>query len=56
MHIPKGVVKIGPQLLTLIGGNLGYTMSIGRGASAFDGNDYDKKYVGVALMTMETDY
>lgn len=56
VHIPTGIVKIGPQLLPLIGGNLGYTMSIGRGCSAFDPNDYDNKYVGVASMTMETDY
>lgn len=56
VHIPTGLVKIGPQLLPLIGGTLGYTMSIGRGSSAFDGDDYDNKYVGVASMTMETDY
>ena len=39
VYIPTSAVKIGPQLLPLIGGNLGYTMSIGRGAFAFDGKN-----------------
>ncbi|MDO8742024.1 MAG: hypothetical protein Q7J45_00605 [bacterium] len=56
VQIPSGLVVAGPELLPLKGGNLGYTMSIGRGAHAFDADDNANKYVGVAFLTMETDY
>jgi len=56
VQIPTGLVVAGPELLPLKGGNLGYTMTIGRGAHAFDADDNANKYVGVERLTMETDY
>lgn len=55
-ELRAGASDAGPQLIPLICGTFGYTMSIGCGAVAGDPDDYDDKYVGVASLTMETDY
>lgn len=56
VHIPSNVVVAGPELLPLTNVmSFGYTMSIGRGTDSSN-RDYVAKFVGVAKLTMETDY
>lgn len=56
VSIPDGEVLAGPELLALSQTSQGYTMTIGRGTSAFSDYEDSTKYVGVVALTMETDY